>query len=265
MKRNLALLLLTLIVTVASCSTPPATTQAPEPNTPAAGNEPSATPNPCDKSNVQTSVKQFTDLTREFDDTSYVASFTPQAQLVEPVLKLQEVRRKVQAIEAPDCFAQLKKLQIIYMNGVVTALVHFLGGAQGNQVQAEIAATRSLRVDYETELAKVLGVTYVPPPTVPPQATSAGATETPTAPPSPTVTPVTLTVIQRANLRIGPGTEFDQVATMNGGESAIAVGRNAQGDWLQIIYPSDSESRAWLLVSLVQVDGAVETLPVVTP
>lgn len=265
MKRYFLLLLLTLAVTVASCSTPPATTQAPAPNTPAAETAPSTTPNPCDKSNVQTSVKQFTDLTREFDDTSYVASFTPQAQLVEPVLKLQEVRRKVQAIEAPDCFTQLKKLQIIYMNGVITALVHFLGGAKGDQVQAEIAATRSLRVNYEQELANVLGVTYVPPPTVTSQPTSAGATEAPPLPPTPTVTPVNLTVIQRANLRIGPGTDFDQVATLNGGETAVAVGRNAQGDWLQIVYPANSDSRAWLLVSLVSVDGAVETLPVVTP
>ena len=262
MKRNLILLIVVILITATGCSTPPATTPAPEPNTPAA---PTASPNPCDKSNVQTSVKQFTDLTREFDDTSFVASFTPQAQLVEPVLKLQEVRRKVQVIDAPDCFVQLKKLQVIYMNGVITALVHFLGGAQGNQVQAEIAETRSLRVDYETELANVLGVTYVPPPTTAPQPTSGSATATQATTPTPTPEPVTLVVIQRANLRLGPGTDFDQVATLNGGDTAVVIGRNETGDWLQIVYPADSDSRAWLLVSLVTVSGPVETLPVVTP
>jgi Bacterial SH3 domain len=263
MKSRLTLFCLMALAALTACTANPTATETIAPTLTAA--TPTSALDACDKSNVQSSIKPYTDLTREFDDTSYVASFTPQAQLVEPVLKLQDVKRRVQLLEAPDCFTTLKKLQVDYMNGVITALVHFLGGAKGEQVQAEIAATRSLRTLYEQELANVLGTTFVPPPTNPPQPTAPPATATPGITPAATPEPVSLSVIQRANLRNGPGTNFEQVGTMNAGETSIVVGRTEAGDWLQVIYPADGGTPAWLLASLVTVTGPVETLPVITP
>lgn len=269
-----------LAIGLAACTTPAptATETIPTDGTPSATLDVQTT-NPCDKTNLNNTVKDYTDLTREFDDTSYVASFTPQAQLVEPVLKLQEVRRRVQALDTPDCLKNLRKFQIDYMNGVITALVHFLGGAKGDQVQAEIAATRALRQKYDKELATVLGITFVAPtaaaqPTIDPNNTPApAATATPadnvspTATPgeSPTPAPAVVTVIQRANLRRGPGTDFDLVATLNANETAVAVGRNSAGDWIQVENASGPEGKAWLLASLVTVSVPVDQLPVVNP
>ena len=232
----------------------------------------SPTPNPCTPTNAPGTAKQFANLMREFDDTSYVASFTSKDQLVEPILKLQDVRRRVQAIDAPPCMKDLRKFQIDYMNGVINALAHFLGGAKGEQVQAEIAATRSLRLQYEQEFAKVLGVTYVPPPTTTPRPTQPSATPAPTnspAQPTPTSTPTaaspTVTVVERANLRAGPGTDFELIATLNSGETAAAIGRTEEDDWIQVEFPAAPNGKAWLLARLVSVSVPVEQLPVATP
>jgi hypothetical protein len=277
MKKSI-LVTLMLAVSLSACTTPaPATTQAGSTEA-AATTVASDNLNPCDKSVLTDTVKPFTDLTREFDDTSYVASFTPQSQLVEPVLKLQDVRRRVQALDTPDCLKNLRKYQIDYMNAVIAALVHFLGGAKGDQVQAEIGATRALRQKYDKELATVLGITFVAPTTAPTQTSGTPApavatvapTEmavTPTATPgeAPTPAPVTVTVIQRANLRRGPGTDFDLVATLNASETAIAVGRNAAGDWIQVENPAGPDGKAWLLATLVTVNAPIDQLPIVNP
>lgn len=258
-----------------------------------------ATADPCDKATLPDTVKAFTDLTREFDDTSYVASFTPQGQLANVILNLQDVRRRVQTLDTPDCLKTLRKYQIDYMNGVITALVHFLGGAKGDQVQAEIGATRTLRAKYDKELAGVLGITFVAPTGQPqpsalpgtpgPQATTdnsdingtplpdtptpgaATATgdpaQTATSEPAGTATLVTVvvTVTQRANLRRGPGTDFALVATLGANDTATATGRTATGEWIQVENSGGPGGKAWLLASLVTFSVPADQLPVVNP
>lgn len=260
---------------VAACTTP-AATEATRSAGSLAVTLVAQTPDPCNQSNLNTTVKDYTNLTREFDDTAYVASFSPQAQLVEPVLKLQDVRRRVQALDTPDCLKNLRKYQIEYMNGVITALVHFLGGTKGDQVQAEIAATRSLRQKYDQELVTLLGITLVAPTVVAqstqtsntpaPAATATPAdSAAPTATPGATPTPAVVTIIQRANLRRGPGTEFDLVVTLSANETASVIGRNAAGDWLQVENAAGPDGKAWLLASLVTVSVPLDQLPVVNP
>jgi hypothetical protein len=169
----------------------------------------------------------------------------------------------------------LRKYQIDYMNAVIAALVHFLGGAKNDQVQAEIAATRTLRQKYDRELATLLGITLTAPTAAPTQpATLAAtppapaATATPTTStdltPTPAAPPAIVTVIQRANLRRGPGTQFELVATLNANETAVAIGRNSAGDWVQVENPAGPDGKAWLLSSLVTISIPIEQLPVAT-
>ena len=271
--KRFVLWVMLLAIGLAACTTPtPTATEAPlsagPPTTPLVAQ----TPDPCNKSNLNTTIKDYTNLTREFDDTAYVASFSPQAQLVEPVLKLQDVRRRVQALVTPDCLKNLRKYQIEYMNGVITALVHFLGGAKGDQVQAEIAATRSLRQKYDQELVTLLGITLVAPtagaqPTPAPNTPAATATPADSVAPTatPGAAPAVVTIIQRANLRRGPGTEFDLVATLSTNETASVIGRNAAGDWLQVENAAGLDGKAWLLASLVTISVPIDQLPVVNP
>jgi uncharacterized protein YgiM (DUF1202 family) len=184
---------------------------------------------------------------------------------------------------------------------VVTALAHFLGGAKGDQVQAEIGATRILRAKYDKELATVLGITFVAPTAqsqpsaVPGTATPAATTDTSDLAATPgddlvtpgddTATPEAVTatattegtatsgapttavvsVTQRANLRRGPGTDFALVATLEANEKASAVGRTNTGEWIQVENAAGPEGKAWLLASLVTVNVPVDQLPVVNP
>ncbi len=74
------------------------------------------------------------------------------------------------------------------------------------------------------------------------------------APSAATPAPVTNNV---ANLRSGPGTEFEVVETVPAGTSVTVVGRNPAGDWLQL------EDGNWIFAALV--DNVPEDLPVVEP
>jgi endonuclease YncB( thermonuclease family) len=71
------------------------------------------------------------------------------------------------------------------------------------------------------------------------------ATETP---PAPSV------VLEEANLRAGPGTEFERLGSAEPGEVVRVVGRNAAGDWYQL------DTGAWIAAFLVR--GAPAGLPV---
>jgi endonuclease YncB( thermonuclease family) len=64
-----------------------------------------------------------------------------------------------------------------------------------------------------------------------------------------------VTVNDNANLRSGPGTDYERVGGAAQGDAVEIVGRNADGDWYQLV------SGTWIAAFLV--DGAPEGLPVV--
>ncbi len=70
-------------------------------------------------------------------------------------------------------------------------------------------------------------------------------------------TPAQPVVNRNANLRSGPGTEFEVVRTVPAGTPVTVVGRNPAGDWLQL------EDGSWIFAALV--DNVPEELPVVEP
>jgi endonuclease YncB( thermonuclease family) len=61
--------------------------------------------------------------------------------------------------------------------------------------------------------------------------------------------------IEEANLRAGPGTEYERVGSAAPGEVVALVGRNAAGDWYQLT------TGAWIAAFLIE--GAPAGLPVV--
>ena len=73
--------------------------------------------------------------------------------------------------------------------------------------------------------------------------------------PSPELVPVSATVNADANLRAGPGVEYDRVGGINFGEEASIVAVSTDGEWYLL------ESGAWLFAALVA--EAVD-VPVVT-
>jgi hypothetical protein len=86
--------------------------------------------------------------------------------------------------------------------------------------------------------------------------------------PTVTSTPLGPTVIvnpdqEQINVRNGPGTEYDKVGVLIAGQEVPAIGRSAQGLWIQILYPGVGEGTAWVYSFLVSVPTG--DLPIVAP
>ena len=98
----------------------------------------------------------------------------------------------------------------------------------------------------------------------PPPANGASAPpspEEPDAPPSLTGPAVTV-VVEGANVRAGPGTDFPVVGLLYQNDRAALLGRSQAGDWLHVRLP---DSLGWIFAPLVETSLPVADLPVVDP
>ncbi len=89
--------------------------------------------------------------------------------------------------------------------------------------------------------------------------------QTTPAPPAadPEITGPAITIIvEAANLRTGPGTDFPVVGGLYQDEKAPLLGRNQNGDWLQVQLP---ETTAWIFAPLVQTTLPIADLPTIDP
>ncbi|MEX0788347.1 MAG: SH3 domain-containing protein [Anaerolineales bacterium] len=91
--------------------------------------------------------------------------------------------------------------------------------------------------------------------------------EPPAQQPTVTGTPQgpTIVVPDEVNVRVGPGTDYEQVGVLIAGSVAPAIGRSPGGDWVQIVYAGVPGNVAWVYAAFVaiQPDGAY--LPIVEP
>ncbi len=96
--------------------------------------------------------------------------------------------------------------------------------------------------------------------------TLAAASPTPAVSPEvpPAVSPsVAVTVIvEGANLRAGPGTDYPVVGVLYQNDTAALLGRNQAGDWLQLQRP---DGPAWIFAPLVQTTVPIADLPIIDP
>lgn len=95
--------------------------------------------------------------------------------------------------------------------------------------------------------------------------TTPGPTNTATAIPTSTFTPTPtplyvgfLTVRQNANLRAGPGSDYEVVGSANGGDELPIYGRNTDGTWLQV----DEDGLTWIWAELVDLPLEIASIPV---
>ncbi len=74
---------------------------------------------------------------------------------------------------------------------------------------------------------------------------------------------LTATAYQTVNVRSGPSTQFDIVGKLEEGDEAAVLGRDSAATrWLYIALPDD-ETRGWVAVFTVTVNGSVESLEIV--
>jgi len=72
-------------------------------------------------------------------------------------------------------------------------------------------------------------------------------------------------ILQKLNIRSGPGTDFNSIGTLNPQDAVNLTGKDANGTWLQIEYPAGAgpEGKGWINAAFVQANG-VENLSIVT-
>jgi uncharacterized protein YraI len=74
-----------------------------------------------------------------------------------------------------------------------------------------------------------------------------------------------IVVPDQVNVRLGPGTNYEQVGVLIAGSTAPAIGRSPGGDWIQIIYFGVPGNVAWVYAPFVSLEGASNFLPIVEP
>ena len=69
-------------------------------------------------------------------------------------------------------------------------------------------------------------------------------------------------VQQQLNVRSGPGTDFNSLGTLNPQDMVSLTGKDPNGAWLQIEFPTGPGGKGWVNAAFVQAQGA-EKLPIV--
>jgi uncharacterized protein YraI/beta-lactamase class A len=85
--------------------------------------------------------------------------------------------------------------------------------------------------------------------------------------PTATATPgsaVTGTVTGEINIRFGPGVEYPRVGVGKSGERFEIIARHSQLPWLEIRYPAAPNGAGWVANDLLEIEGDVFSLPVIT-
>jgi len=235
------------------------------PPAPAVTSTPSVTPTPdlCSATYLPDAVKAVNNLTRQFDDYATLASSTPKSQLVQVIPPLQAIRRAAQDQGAPACLKQLKIYQISYMDTMIQTLLVFESSQDASDASVlknGLAQAQQYHNQYVIELAHLLGMTVVVPPTNAPGTSSPSKTSTP--PPTTSTITITNPGSDPINLHSSASLTSSTIGTMNAGASAPAVGKTAAGDWVLIQVNGKS---AWVYASLIKfTNGNITSLAVAT-
>ena len=67
-------------------------------------------------------------------------------------------------------------------------------------------------------------------------------------------------VLQRLNVRSGPGTTFNSLGLLEAEATVFLTGKNSTASWFQIEYPAGAGGRGWVTAQYIQTDAA--NLPV---
>ena len=256
MKKKLAILIFTLLIT--ACGNAENTYAQPT-DDPASTLAITLTPDPCIEPTLSVETGKVNALMREFDDYSTLASNTPQAQLVTVIPELQRVLREAEDQIIPACLTNLKKLQIEHMQTVVQTLLAFMGNSiNAELVNAGIAKARELHLQYDVELARLLGITLQVPPS--PGATNASVPTTASSTPI-----VTNPGPNEINLWSAPDFNAPVSGVLAIQATAVALGRTTDNQWIKVEVPNQPGVTAWVIASVAQLSIPIEQLPIAAP
>jgi hypothetical protein len=155
---------LSVLLLLSACGETTATPTAKSPGETTATPTATSPYDPCAPENRIAEIKPVNDLMREFDDAAQLAAVVQVDQLVDVIPSLQAVRRRAEDLQVPDCLSTLKSLQLQEMNTFINTLLVFVQVRDTNSqtVAQGIAQAQALHSQYNQELARLVGATYVP-------------------------------------------------------------------------------------------------------
>ncbi len=159
------LLILGYSLSVRNSQAEPGPDGAVTPGAPAGTALPTSTSESCATDKVRPEVERMHALMLEFYDASALASQTPPDRLILVIPSLQEIRRRTDAVKVSDCLTKLKTLEVAHMNTVINTMLAFMSKSDSSVLLEGIVQARLLNEEYRKEKARLLGETYVPPPT----------------------------------------------------------------------------------------------------
>ncbi len=250
----LSLLLLVISLLLAGCGAfKPAPTATPSL---------SPTPDLCSSANLTATVTRVNDLMRQFDDYATLASNTQQAQLVQVIPPMQAIRRSAEDQVVEPCVKNLIGYQLLYMNTTLQTLLDFQANAKPDTLNAGIAKARQAHDQYTLELAHLLGLTVVAPPSSTPGTPAPQSTATTAAAAFSVVNPGADPV----NLHASASLASQTIGSLAANQSAVALGKSPAGDWVLVEIPGQAGQKAWAFTTLLKFSsGDPATLPVATP
>jgi hypothetical protein len=154
-------------------------------------------------------------------------------------------------------------VQLIFLIGIFSFCL--IVGSLGNLIFQREDNTTAVVIEVTAtplpEPSQSITATRTPKPTfthLPTETPTRTPLPTSTRTPSPTSTPSSsATVISGANLRGGPGTNYDIVGSVDAGETLQVYARTEAG-WLQI----DGTGHTWIASSLVNLESGLEEIPI---
>ena len=175
---------------------------------------------------------------------------------------MQAIRRAAEDQQVPPCLKNLIGYQLLYMNTTIQTLLAFQSNAKVETLNAGIAQARQSHDQYTLELAHLLGLTVIAPPTAAAGAQVPQLTNTPA--------PAAITVINPGpnplNLHASASLTSQTIGSLPAGQSAVALGKSPAGDWILVEIPGQTGQKAWAFTTLLNFSsGDLASLPVVKP
>ena len=214
--------------------------------------EATPTPDPCAPENLLEEVEKVQNLVNKFQDLAYLANFTPQTELIVPIMEMQAVRRELQQLEVPACEEAIKTASLNYMNATINYLAFFMGGESQENIDAGIQNSQVLWQGVLNEFSTLLGSAGLIEEEVPDISSSV---------PSPTDSGIFITNegFNGVNVRGLPDLDGEIIASLETGMQAIGIARNEAGDWIQINLDGVI---GWVFAETVTANEPLEDLPV---
>ena len=229
---------------------------------PIATKSPTATPVPLDEATIAYVQQLMLDIEELLDAQQQVGDLlaTPlpndlewNRQIQAVITQLQAIHNRQVPINPPPMFAYY---HLVFMEATEFCSYLYLNFSPGETPtldNIDIARMTSLSC-YDMLTETMEQMPELPPHSIPdPHLAKTEVAVTPI----PSVAQSGATAAQDANLRAGPGTDFEIIGNVAVGSALIPIGRNDAGDWLQL------DSGAWIAAFLVSNATPLSAIPVV--